>query len=227
MIFRIADCAYRTKVLPGNRATDGEKKAGPRKEGRPCVILCWHVRAASRTCRSAMRRFGKLLPFRLFRRLYLHRASLPRASAYGGIASIVSIRGEASAEPVTQGTKKQIAAPSCRNLLLSILAISAVLFHFLEIDVGHIIVAGRLRLSSAGSRSACSRSGLGPCVRTLLGVLLGVIHILRSRLPCIVELGRRAVDVGQVLSLVGVLQLAERRVDRSPLVGRESCRRTL
>ena len=101
-----------------------------------------------------------------------------RASAYGGIASIVSIRGEASAEPVTQGTKKQIAAPSCRNLLLSILAISAVLFHFLEIDVGHIIVAGRLRLSSAGSRSACSRSGLGPCVRTLLGVLLGVIHIL-------------------------------------------------
>ena len=45
-----------------------------------------------------------------------------RASAYGGIASIVSIRGEASAEPVTQGTKKQIAAPSCRNLLLSILA---------------------------------------------------------------------------------------------------------
>lgn len=52
MIFRIADCAYRTKVLPGNRATDGEKKAGPRKEGRPCVILCWHVRAASRTCRS-------------------------------------------------------------------------------------------------------------------------------------------------------------------------------
>lgn len=116
MIFRIADCAYRTKVLPGNRATDGKKKAGPRKEGRPCVILCWHVRAASRTCRSAMRRFGKLLPFRLFRRLYLHRASLPRASAYGGIASIVSIRGEASAEPVTQGTKKQIAAPSCRNL---------------------------------------------------------------------------------------------------------------
>ena len=77
MIFRIADCAYRTKVLPGNRATDGKKKAGPRKEGRPCVILCWHVRAASRTCRSAMRRFGKLLPFRLFRRLYLHRASLP------------------------------------------------------------------------------------------------------------------------------------------------------
>lgn len=45
-----------------------------------------------------------------------------RASAYGGIASIVSIRGEASAEPVTQGTKKQIAAPSRRNLLLSILA---------------------------------------------------------------------------------------------------------
>ena len=45
-----------------------------------------------------------------------------RASAYGGIASIVSIRGEASAEPVAQGTKKQIAAPSCRNLLLSILA---------------------------------------------------------------------------------------------------------
>lgn len=77
MIFRIADCAYRTKVLPGNRATDGEKKAGPRKEGRPCVILCWHVRAASRTCRSAMRRFGKLLPFRLFRRLYLHRQVCP------------------------------------------------------------------------------------------------------------------------------------------------------
>lgn len=45
-----------------------------------------------------------------------------RASAYGGIASIVSIRGEASAEPVTRGTKKQIAAPSCRNLLFSILA---------------------------------------------------------------------------------------------------------
>lgn len=45
-----------------------------------------------------------------------------RASAYGGIASIVLIRGEASAEPVTRGTKKQIAAPSCRNLLFSILA---------------------------------------------------------------------------------------------------------
>lgn len=110
MIFRIADCAYRTKVLPGNRATDGEKKAGPRKEGRPCVILCWHVRAASRTCRSGY--FGGCICV----------GKSARASAYGGIASIVSIRGEASAEPVTQGTKKQIAAPSCRNLLLSILA---------------------------------------------------------------------------------------------------------
>lgn len=62
-----------------------------------------------------------------------------RASAYGGIASIVSIRGEASAEPVTQGTKKRLRLRRAAICFCQSLRISAVLFHFLEIDVGHII----------------------------------------------------------------------------------------
>ena len=104
MIFRIADCAYRTKVLPGNRATDGEKKAG--------LVLSF----------AGMFEPPRGLAVPVISEAVFASGKSARASAYGGIASIVSIRGEASAEPVTQGTKKQIAAPSCRNLLLSILA---------------------------------------------------------------------------------------------------------
>ena len=151
MIFRIADSAYRTKVLPGNRATDGKKKAGPRKEGRPCVILCWHVRAASRTCRSGYFGgcicIGQVCPGFGIWRNRLDRFDSGRSVCRAGYPK----------EQKSRLRLRRAAICFCQSL-----RISAVLFHFLEIDVGHIIVAGRLRLSSAGSRSVCSRSGLGP-----------------------------------------------------------------
>ena len=59
---------------------------------------------------------------------------------------------------------------------------------------------------------------------TLLGtalLLLRGIDILRSSLPCCIELGQSRIDSGYVSVLMRFLQLAQRRFDGSLLVGRQ------
>ena len=59
---------------------------------------------------------------------------------------------------------------------------------------------------------------------SLLGtalLLLRSINILRSRLPCRIELGQCRVDSGHVSVLMRLLQLTQRRFDGSLLIGRQ------
>ena len=93
---------------------------------------------------------------------------------------------------------------------------AAALFHLLELHVLGLAVV-RCALLRAGIVLRLSGVGAGLCA---LGLLLRV-DVLRSGLPCGVELRKGRVDGGYVGVLVRLLELGQRSLDGRLLVGRQ------
>ena len=100
------------------------------------------------------------------------------------------------------------------SFIIAYCCLSALL-HFLEIDVLDIFFLVGSTVSGSGVRACISScTGIGTCL-SCFG------HIFGCCMPCIVESFGSTVDIGNVLGLVGLFQLAERIFDSTFLVSRD------